>query len=349
MAFTEREAQAARWEGRDRMIGTGSDNLYLLVRKKSKTWIIRKRPAGKAIILTIGKYPAMSVKAARAKALEEALKRDPSNKTVESLAEEFYAEVALKEHRRPEMMRGYLDRAVIPELGTRRVADLAPIDIAGVIQRYRTRGARTADQLRSVLKSLFTYAVEIGVRPDNPVENLTRRIAGYRPEPRARVLTDDEIRLLWRIDHDNGRLLRFLLLTALRITEAQRGDRDGDRWRVSADLAKNGRAHWVYLTDSATAQLPLPACGATAAQSWLRRWCERQGIEPRFTPHDLRRTAATRMADAGIAPFVVERVLNHTLEGVMSVYNHAEYAEERIEAAKTLERVILDVIGLSVS
>jgi hypothetical protein len=41
----------------------------------------------------------------------------------------------------------------------------------------------------------------------------------------------------------------------------------------------------------------------------------------------------------------LERVLNHTLEGVMAVYNHAEYEVDRIDAAKKLERVILEVVA----
>lgn len=50
------------------------------------------------------------------------------------------------------------------------------------------------------------------------------------------------------------------------------------------------------------------------------------------------------MADNNIEPFTVERVLNHTLEGVMAVYNRAEYEKERVVAAKTLERVMLGII-----
>jgi len=46
----------------------------------------------------------------------------------------------------------------------------------------------------------------------------------------------------------------------------------------------------------------------------------------------------------GLQPFIVERILNHTMEGVMAVYNRAEYEQERIEAAETLERVMTEVV-----
>ena len=57
-----------------------------------------------------------------------------------------------------------------------------------------------------------------------------------------------------------------------------------------------------------------------------------------FTLHDLRRTVATRMASLGVAPHVVERLLNHvtgTLGGVAGVYNRFKYREE-VRAALVL-------------
>lgn len=50
-----------------------------------------------------------------------------------------------------------------------------------------------------------------------------------------------------------------------------------------------------------------------------------------WTLHDLRRTAATGMARLGVAPHVVERVLNHvsgTFGGVAGIYNRFEYQSE---------------------
>jgi integrase len=344
MAFTERQAKAAKWEGKDQLIAAG-DGLFLNVRRSSKTWIIRRRTAGKMRVQTLGKYPTLGAKEARAAALADALKGDLANTTLKELAEDWYTNVVQAEHKRPELMRGYIDRAVIPDLGNRRVVELTPAEIATSIAGYKASGPRAADALRSVYRSILTYAIETGIRSDNPAGALTRRVAGYRPIPRDRVLTDDELRLLWTDSNPNARVIRFQLLTGLRISEAQKGHRQGDRWIVPAALSKNGRAHWVYLTKTALEQLPLPSCTATNIQSWLRRWCARYGIDPAFTPHDARRTAATRMGDAKVAPFIVERVLNHSMQGVMAVYNRAEYVEERIAAAETLDRELLAVVA----
>lgn len=326
------------------MVSVG-DCLYLNIRRISKTWLIRRRlPDGKMRIRTLGHHPAMKLKQARLLALEAALSGEVSSLTIEQLAREFSESLEL-EQKRPEQAKGYLERAIVPALGRRRVIEVTPADIADVIRQYRSRGPRAADCLRSVARAMFGFAVEIGIRPDNPAGTLTRRVSGYRPEARARVLSDDEIRLIWSVDHDHGRLLRFLLLTGLRIGEAQNGEQEADRWHVSPQLSKNGRSHWVHLTPTALAQLPLLATTPTAVQSWVSRWLMREGIHDRFVPHDLRRTAATRLATAGTEPFIIERVLNHTLQGVMGTYNRAEYEPERIAAALTLERVLLDIVN----
>ena len=59
--------------------------------------------------------------------------------------------------------------------------------------------------------------------------------------------------------------------------------------------------------------------------------------------HDLRRTAATRMADLGVLPHVIEAVLGHvsgSKAGVAGVYNRAAYsAEERAALALWAEHV----------
>jgi len=350
--YNEQIIRSIKWDGKDRRLSVG-DCLLLQIRKSSKTWIVRRRIDGKASMSIIGKYPDLSLKKARAIAMKLVMAETISVFTVEQLVAKYMKEVAERKHKRPELAQGYMDRAVLPALGSRKVSDVTRAELVSLIQDYSERGARTADQLRSNLKKLFSYAVELGHRDDNPMLEVTSRVTGYIPRPRERVLSDEELRDMWcwknneqgwQRTEDNVRMLRFLLLTGLRISEARKGYQDGDKWIVPSELSKNGKSHWVYLTDTAKQQLPLPTCSATNIQAWLRR---RLGFdcENRYTPHDLRRTCATRMADNGIEPFIVERVINHKLEGVMAVYNRAEYEKERVDAAKKMEKVILDLIS----
>jgi integrase len=196
------------------------------------------------------------------------------------------------------------------------------------MQKYAEATPVAANRCASTIKLALNYAVECGYIDRNPLAQVTLRVIGGEEKTRDRHLTDAEIRALWASGH---KLLRLLLLTGLRISEAQKGYQDGDRFR--ADRTKNGSPHWVYLPPLAIEQVDKFDTSPTAVQSWLRRWCEREHVAP-FTPHDLRRTFATRLADLAIAPHIIEKCLNHRMQGVMGIYNRAEYESERIAAAQ---------------
>ncbi len=349
--YNEHSIKTLKWDGKDRRLLIG-ECLMLQLRRSSKTWLVRRRINGKASITTIGKHPDLSLKAARKEATKITDASTVSVFTVEQLVAKYMIEVVERKHKRPELSQGYMDRAVLPQIGTQKVRDITRAQLVKLIQDYSKRGARTADQLRSNLKKLFSYAVELGHCDSNPMLEVSSRITGYIPNPRERVLSDDEIKDMWtwknnqqgwQCTEDNVRMLKFLLLTGLRISEARKGHQKGDKWIVPKELSKNGKAHWVHLTETAKQQLPLPTCTATNIQAWLRR---KLGLDndDRYTPHDLRRTCATRMADNGVEPFIVERVLNHKLEGVMAVYNRAEYEKERVNASISMEKVILELL-----
>ena len=84
--------------------------------------------------------------------------------------------------------------------------------------------------------------------------------------------------------------------------------------------------------------------GAGPFQGWsnakvaLDKRLQAAGMAAPWRLHDLRRTVATRMADLGVQPHVVEAVLNHASghkAGVAGVYNRSSYAAEK-SAALTL-------------
>jgi len=56
--------------------------------------------------------------------------------------------------------------------------------------------------------------------------------------------------------------------------------------------------------------------------------------------HDLRRTAATRMAEKKVPRFDIERVLGHADSGVTAVYDCASYRDEKREALNVLASLI---------
>lgn len=66
----------------------------------------------------------------------------------------------------------------------------------------------------------------------------------------------------------------------------------------------------------------------------------------RWTPHDLRRTAATMMVSLGVLPEVVERCLNHTEENkVKRTYQRHSYEREQTEAWRLLGERLELLVG----
>ena len=132
-------------------------------------------------------------------------------------------------------------------------------------------------------------------------------------------------------------------------------DFDKALWNIPSERTKNNRRHSVPLTPEAVSILKaipridqspyvFPARGkpdrAYSGYSKGKRELDAACGQSSWTLHDLRRTAATGMAGAGIAPHVIERVLNHTsgtFAGVAGVYNRFGYLDEMREALEVWE------------
>jgi integrase len=195
-----------------------------------------------------------------------------------------------------------------------------------------------------------------GLSDGNPVIG-TNRAADERS--RDRVLSDEELAVIWGAcrDDDFGRIVRLLILTGQRREEVGGmtwGEVDLARglWTIPSARTKNGRAHEVSLPASAADLLgqtglalrsgSLFGEGRGSFQGWskakaaLDRRISSSGnaVEP-WRLHDIRRTVATRMAELGIQPHIIEAVLNHVSghkAGVAGVYNRALYTAEKRKA-----------------
>ena len=88
-----------------------------------------------------------------------------------------------------------------------------------------------------------------------------------------------------------------------------------------------------------------PFTGFGVCKCVLDRRLEASGSQlGRWTLHDLRRTLATRMAELGVAPHIIESILNHvsgTKAGVAGVYNRATYEpQKRIALERWADHVV---------
>jgi integrase len=193
---------------------------------------------------------------------------------------------------------------------------------------------------------------------------------------RNRKLDDREVRVFWkkltssRLSAELRIALKLILVTAQRPGEvalAAREEFDLERriWTIPKERSKNGQPHEVPLSDLALTLLRhlRRRFGETQYLIPSRCWRARhgapitvralpQGIRDHeehfglrhFTPHDLRRTAASLMTAAGVPRLHVEKVLNHTIDDVAEIYDRYDYAEEKRAALKRLDDRLRQII-----
>ena len=235
---------------------------------------------------------------------------------------------------------------------TRR--DIAPI-IANVA---KNSGEVTANRVRTSLSSFFSWAMTQGLVDTNPVIGTARN----KEHSRTRVLEPAELGLIWRaLGNDHfGAIIKLLALTGQRageIAALRWSEIHDDMIVLPADRTKNHRAHVVPLSGPASEIIKAQPRRMTSAgerdlifgladgpfSGWSNskekldaRITEVTGKTlPHWTPHDLRRTAATGMAELGVQPHIIEAALNHVSghkAGVAGIYNRSSYEREKRQA-----------------
>ena len=186
---------------------------------------------------------------------------------------------------------------------------------------------------------------------------------------RSRVLTDEEIRLLWAIAADAGAygaFLRMALLTAQRrakVVAMRWSDIDDEGvWTIPVEPREKTNARSLKLPKLALSVIePLPRwedCdfvfagrgkmpinGLSKAKRAIDAAMAEAGGAPvdNWTVHDLRRTARSLMSRAGVRPDVSERVLGHAIPGVEGIYDRYSYDREKEEALAQLASLVRSI------
>lgn len=294
----------------------------------------------------------------RLEAAETAARRATAPITVADVVDQYFKKRVLPDGLRSATeLRRLFDLHVIPTWGKRPAREIVRADVLKLLDSMRANGLPTqANRVLAALKTLFKWAIvrdHIVADPSVGVEKPTPEKA------RDRVLTDDELRLIWQaadvLGTVYGGFIRTLILTGQRRTETakmKRSDIDVKNWLIPAETAKNGKAHNVPLSPLAITILDtLPECGPSAPMfttdegetsisefvrtkkklddevlRLAREEAAARGDDPkkvkaihRWTLHDLRRTAASGMARLKIAPHVIEKVLNHSPREISGV------------------------------
>ncbi len=345
----------------------------------NKSWTYMYRYGGKVRRLTIGRYPALSLKRARelagaatrkvAEGYDPAAERQERRLaagTFEAVAGQFVELYAKRRQRSWEVTKRYLERDVIPHWGRRPVDSLTRGDVLTLLDRIMAEGKETkANRLHGHLNKLFTWAAERELIERSPMERLT---APARTVSRDRVLDDNELVAIWRaceaMGFPFGPLTKLLVLTAQRRTEVgtmRWADLDLENaiWHLPREVTKSDRAHEVPLSPLAVEILEsLPQFGRFIFSSGRRGdkpvsgWGPAKGRLDKLSRvagwrfHDLRRTAASGMAKLNTPPHVLAKLLNHVSDGtgVTAIYNRHGYEVEKRDALEAWARHLISLI-----
>lgn len=337
----------------------------------SRNWIFQYRQGAKQRRVSFGSASAVTVQAARDRAAklhaQVKLGHDPAGQKIESQARavEVFGQIlrpylahkksALKPRSYLEVERHLLAHA--KRLHGLQMANIDRRSIAALLTGIAAASGPTeANHVRASLSAFFGWAMREGLIEANPVIGTNRAVEN---SARSRVLNDSEIRKIWNSagDDDYGTIVKLLMLTGQRRDEIgglRRSEIDLDKALISlpAERTKNSRPHDIPLSPAALAIVEdwiqrgddsreyVFGRGKVGYQGWSnskeildQRMNEAGKAIPHWTLHDLRRTTSTRMHDElGIAPHIVEAVLNHVSghrAGVAGVYNRALYAKEK--------------------
>jgi integrase len=343
--LTDAQIRALPIPPSERLVPAGGRlGLYLRLRPTGKrTWVIRRRVGGAWRVETLGDWPTITALNARRQA-STATTRIAAVVTFGDAADQFYREEILTRYRSsPEETYAYLVRDCA-SLWPRRL-DLVTRKLLVPLFRAKTQVApNAAAKMLAVVKQFFTWATIGELLDTDPLAGVTARALKIPAQTvRERKLSDDELRALWAMpDEPYGRLLRFALLTGCRIGEAQQFEPDqvvGDLWTIA--MTKNGKPHTVPLT---------PTAAALAADGWPKRGY--QALFSRFVahgiawrPHDLRRTAATRMSEAGVSSDAIEAVLNHARPKLLRTYQQGDPLPGMRDALTRLDAAVAKVVA----
>lgn len=366
---------AKRYEVHDLLCPGFSVRVYPTGRK---VFTVKYRYGLKQRRLPLGVHPRLALADARARAME-ALRQvdegiDPSvqrrqlNMRVEAICADFIRQYARPRNRSWQEAERIIKREFVAAHGQQDIRKITRSDILGLMDAAIERGsAYQANRIHSHLRKLFNWCLERGIIDTSPVLG-TR--APTREQARDRVLDDGEIKaVLAASAAGSGPYAQFVPL--LLATGQRRGEVSKMRWSeidfaakiwvIPAELSKNGKPHVVPLSNYALrviGEIPrwagcdfaFTTTGRSPIRSFSKglRHIHAQSKTSDWRFHDLRRTAASGMARLGIAPHVVEKVLNHisgTISGVAAVYNRYGYDAEKREAleawGKCLEEMMM--------
>jgi integrase len=339
-----------------------------------RSFVVQYRAGGRSRRMTIAGVLGLIGARKRAKILlgEVAGDRDPlqerrtaaarTEETFQKIAENYLAREG-KALRTVGQRRAILERLVYGRFGGRQIDDIRRSDVVKLLDEIEdTNGPVMADRTLATIRKVMNWHASRSDEFRSPIVRGMARTSG-KERARARILTDDELRVIWRAaeGYPFGALVQFLLLTGARRSEASEmtwGEvSDGDwllpaaRNKVKVDLVRPispaalevlaklpriGKAGYTFTTDGRS---------TLGGFSQFKRKLDKAAGVRGWTLHDLRRTARSLMSRAGVPSDHAERCLGHVMPGVRGTYDRHEYLDEKRRAFEALAAQIDRIVN----
>ncbi len=332
-------------------------------------WTVTRNPDGKQIWTRIGPADAMPIDEARDIARGILSRVRTGLPAVEPKAETFGTVVETWRQRHveanglrsaPEITR-LLNVHVLPMWRDRDFTSIRRSDVAALLDQVEdNHSPRQADYVLNVVRSImFWYAS----RNDDYLPPIVRGMKRQKVATRARVLDDSELRAIWHSAESNGTfgaIVRMCLLTAQRSRKvaamkwADYVDESGE-WTVPKLPREKDTGGTLVLPETALATVRAqqqmgenpyvfagrgdgPYRGFSAGKAALD--AKLPPDTPKWTIHDLRRTARSLMSRAGVSSDYAERVMGHAIGGVEGIYDRHAYRDEKADALAKLAALV---------
>ena len=342
--------------------------LYLRIDPSGcKYWIFRYWENKKEHKTSLGPYPELSLKDARAKSdnLRSIRAKGERISTRSEKVPQLFSEVAsewLKIRMKGKAenylctIRYRLNKYILPELGATPLQKIESPDVLRLCRKIENTGhEETARRVKTVVGQIFRFAIASGWTKYDPTSALLGALSPRRNKHYAALLDPSEISILMRsMKAYPYTLIRcamlFSIYTAARpgeIRAAEWSEIKGDVWDIPAEKMKMKRRHIVPLSKQAQAIIaelrpltgngryifPTPRNnGKCMSENGVRVALRTIGFtKEQITPHGFRAMFSTIANEYGWNRDVIERQLAH-VEGnsVRGAYNHAEYMPERV-------------------
>lgn len=284
MPLSDITARQAKFNGKPQKL-SDEKGLFLLVNQSGKYWRLKYRHGGKEKTLSLGVYPEVSLKAARAKrddarrVIAEGV--DPGlvkkqNKSASKLAGENNFETLAREWHQSQLALwspGHATRVIeslevdaFPDLGLVPVAELTAPMMLNALRKVEKRGAtETAGRILQRIGAIIRYAIQTGRASYNPAQDLKGALKATKQEHRPALPRSELPEFFRRLEveplNPATRLAFYLLMLTMtrpgevRFARWAEFDIERAEWRIPAERMKMRTEHLVPLSRQALAVL----------------------------------------------------------------------------------------------